>query len=325
MLYYHAGSVDKKDYMILPGDNLHEKAPAVLKMLNDDLKCIRAISYEWQQALVSKRDNSQETLNKYQPGDYVLYFYSVVNERANKLDTQFLGPYIVLSHVHNEVSVRNLITDAVSTFHCTRVKLFVGTSAEAQEAALRDADQYYIDSFLAYKGNPEVRTTVIFYIKFADGCVHWMPWSKDLYDTEQYESYCNSKPELAPLTVMLKESLILKKLTNNTPIAAVEPGMHVYMDLRAIGAGLYEFLNLPDFDFALYVVVLEYMSWQDARHTRINCVIPSLDIRWSGRSAVSHSFVKWWGSTKEVSEKMIVINNAFIRQYNIIDIIKNND
>jgi hypothetical protein len=35
--------------------------------------------------------------------------------------------------------------------------------------------------------------------------------------------------------------------------------------------------------------------------------------------------VKWWGSTKEVSEKMIVINDAFIRQYNIIDIIKNND
>jgi hypothetical protein len=37
MLYYYAGSVDSKDYMILPGDNLHGKAPAVLKLLNDDL------------------------------------------------------------------------------------------------------------------------------------------------------------------------------------------------------------------------------------------------------------------------------------------------
>jgi hypothetical protein len=311
--------------MILPGDNLHEKAPAVLKLLNDDLKCIRAISYEWQQALVSKRDNSEETLNKYQPGDFVLFFYSMLNHRENKLDTLFMGPYRVLSHVRNEVSVRNLITDAVSTFHSTRVKLFVGTSAEAQEAALRDADQYYIDSFLAYKGNPEVRNTIIFNIKFADGCVHWMPWSKDLYDTEQYELYCSSKPELAPLTVMSKESLILKKITNNTPIASVEPGTHVYMDLRAIGAGLYEFLNLPDCDFALYVVILEYTSWQNAGRTRINCIIPSLDIRWGGRSAVSHSFVKWWGSTKEVSEKMIVINNAFIRQYNIIDKMKDNN
>jgi hypothetical protein len=293
--------------------------------LNDDLKCIRAISYEWQQALVSKRDNSTETLNKYQPGDFVLFLYSVKNQREHKLDTEYLGPYKVLSHVHNEVSVRNLITDAVSTFHCTRVKLFVGTQAEAQEAALRDADQYYIESFLAYKGNPEVRTTIIFYIRFADGCEHWMPWSKELYDTEKYELYCNSKPELAPLTVMLRESLILKKLTNNTPIVSVEPGTHVYMDLRAIGAGLYEFLNLPNFDFALYIVILEYTSWHNAGHTRIDCIIPSLDIRWSGRSAVSHSFVKWWGSTKEVSPNMNIINNAFIREHNIIEKIKNNN
>jgi hypothetical protein len=57
----------------------------------------------------------------------------------------------------------------------------LGTSAEAQEAALRDADQYYIDSFLAYKGNPEVRNTIIF-IKFVDGCT--LDWSKDLYDTD---------------------------------------------------------------------------------------------------------------------------------------------
>ncbi len=233
--------------------------------------------------------------------------------------------YLVLTHVRNKVSVRDLITDAVSTFHCTRVKLFVGTSAEAKEAALRDADQYYLESFLAYKGNPEVRSTIIFYIKFADGCLHWMPWSKDLYDTEQYELYCLSKPELSPLTVMLKESLILKKLTNNTPIVAVEPGTYVYMDLRALGAGLYEFLNLPDFDFALYVVILEYTSWQNAGHTRVNCIIPSLDIRWNGRSAVSHSFVKWWGSSVEVSNNMILINNEFIREYDLINKIKENN
>ncbi len=97
------------------------------------------------------------------------------------------------------------------------------------------------------------------------------------------------------------------------------------MDLRAIGAGLYEFLNLPNFDFALYVVILEYTSWQNAGRTRINCIIPSLDIRWSGRSAVNHSFVNWWGSSREVSPNMILINNNFIRQYNIIEILKNNN
>jgi hypothetical protein len=152
-----------------------------------------------------------------------------------------------------------------------------------------------------------------------------MPWSKDLYDTEQYKLYCKSKPEFAPLTVLLRESLVLKKVTNDTPTSSVEPGIHVYMDLRAIGAGLNEFLNLPNFDFASYIAILEYSSWQNARRTRINCIIPSLDIRWSGRSAVNHSFVNWWGSSREVSPSKTVINNDFIRQYNFIDILKNNN
>ena len=64
-----------------------------------------------------------------------------------------------------------------------------GTYEEAQEAALREADQYYIEAFLAYRGNPEVRSTIVFYIRFTDKCEHWMPWSKDLHDTEQYELY----------------------------------------------------------------------------------------------------------------------------------------
>ena len=105
----------------------------------------------------------------------------------------------------------------------------------------------------------------------------------------------------------------------------MEPGTYVYMDLRALGAGLYEFLNLPDFDFALYVVILEYTSWQNAGRTRVNCIIPSLDIRWNGRSAVSHSFVKWWGSSVEVSNNMILINNEFIREDDLINKIKENN
>jgi hypothetical protein len=59
--------------------------------------------------------------------------------------------------------------------------------------------------------------------------------------------------------------------------------------------------------------------------TKFNCIIPALDIRWTGRSAVGHTFVKWWGSLKEVTNNMIVINNTFIHDYNIINIIKENN
>ena len=132
-------------------------------------------------------------------------------------------------------------------------------------------------------------------------------------------------PELSPLVVMLKESLILNKLLNNTPITVISPDMSVYMDLRALGAGLYELLNLPDCDFKTYVVVLDYMSWQNSNHTRVNCEIPALQLRWTGKSAVSHTFVKWWGSITEVSNNMTVISNAFIHDFNIIEILQDNN
>ena len=259
------------------------------------------------------------------PGDFVLFEYSVDNSRLARLDAYFLGPYIVTSHIHNEVNVRNLITDAVSTFHCNRVKPFIGSFEKAKEAALRDADQYYIDKFIAYRGDPQVRSTMLFYVRFADQCMHWKLWSKDLFDTQQYENYCNSLPELKPLITMHKESLILKKIINQTPITSVSPGDIVYMDLRAIGAGLYNFLNLPDCDFCTYVTPLEYVSWQNSGKTKINCFIPALNLRWTGRSAVSHSFVQWWGSIKEVSSHMTILNNSIIDKYNIKSVILENN
>jgi hypothetical protein len=130
------GTLDSVDYKILPEDNIQEKSPVILKKLNENLKIIRDISDDWQLALVKRRDNCKDTLNKYQPGDFVLFLYDEQNNRDNKLDVLYLGPYIVISHIRNEVNVRNLITDAVSTYHSSRVKPFIGTYEEAKEAAL---------------------------------------------------------------------------------------------------------------------------------------------------------------------------------------------
>ena len=74
--------------------------------------------------------------------------------QLNKLDAKFLGPYLVLTHEHNNVTVRNLITDAISVFHSGRLKLFFGSQEQAYEAALRDSEQYEIEEFLAYRGDP---------------------------------------------------------------------------------------------------------------------------------------------------------------------------
>ena len=106
---------------------------------------------------------------------------------------------------------------------------------------------------------------------------------------------------------------------NRSPITVVDIGQTTYLDIRAIGAGWYQGLYLPNSDFSIYVIPLEYRSWQDSAHTRLNCVIPSLKIQWTGRNAVNHSFVKMWGSQVSLSDKMTLITLEFIKQYKLIE------
>ena len=106
-----------------------------------------------------------------------------------------------------------------------------------------------------------------FYIKFSDGCHHWKVWNTDLFDTIQYEVYCKSLPQLSPLVTNKKESDILIKAINSTPITAVGPNTPIFLDLRAIGAGRYEALNLPDSDFTTYVLEGKYTAWNNSNHT----------------------------------------------------------
>ena len=311
-------------YMHLP-DNaiLSNNAPKMLTELNDTLRIIREISKSYQQSLVLKRDNSNtvpSTLNKFQRGDFVLFLYSVDGYQLNKLDAKFLGPYEVISHIKNDVQVRNLITDAISVFHVNRLKPFIGTWEQATEAALRDSDQYYIDKFIAYRGDPLARQSIEFYIKFADGCYHWKPWSPDLFDTVQYEEFCSEIPQLSHTIVQcLKESLVLMRQTNSHPITLVAPGDTIFLDLRAIGAGWYESLELPNCDFSLYVVPLTFTSYANTQKTKINCMIPSLKIEWRGRFAVNNFFVKCWCTYKIITPNMTLISTQFITDHNLIE------
>jgi hypothetical protein len=85
--------------------------------------------------------------------------------------------------------------------------------------------------------------------------------------------------------------------------------------LRAIGAGLYEFPNLLDDHFAKSVVILDIQE-------TIAQFPPWISDGAGEVRTVSHTYVKWWGSSKEVNLEMTVIKNSFIRKRNIIDIIK---
>ena len=316
------GSSDFADTELPTHDIISSTAPKILLDLNNDLKTIRELSRKFQLELVAKRDNSNEspsTSNKYQAGDFVLFLASKTGQADNKADAKFLGPFRVISHLKNNVKVRNIITDAIDDVHCDRLKYFFGSADQAREAALRDNDQYDIDHFVTYKGDPLVRTSVIFYIKFRDGAHHWKQWSKDLYDTIQYETFCKSLTQLAPLILLQREALILMREINKTPIVEVQENLTVFLDLRAIGAGWFSGLSLPNPDFSTYVIPLIYKKFQKKDHTTINCIIPALKIQWFGRNAVNHYFINMWGTSRILHPHMTLITSDMITKYRIIE------
>jgi hypothetical protein len=237
------GSADFSRMHLPDNDIISNDAPEILILFNTHLKKTREISRSFQLSLVKERDNSNSnpsTSNKYQPGDFVLFLYSVKGDQDNKLDSKHLGPFKVVSHIRNDVTVRNIITDAIKVFHANRLKYFFGSADQAKDAAIRDMDQYLVDSITAYRGDPLVRTSMSFLVKFKDDTLQWVSWSKDLFDTVQYENYCRGLPQLFPLVVLQKEALELMKILNRTPITVVETGQTAYLDIRAIGAGWYQ-------------------------------------------------------------------------------------
>jgi hypothetical protein len=309
----------------LPTDTIiSETSPQILKELNDNIKTIRELSRTYQQQLVDDRDNTNLALNKYQPSDLVLFIFSTEGHALTKLSAPFLGPYEVISHKQNDVTVRNLITEAISVFHSNRLKMFIGTREDAYEAALRDTEQYEIAEFIAYRGEPMIRTSMEFYIRFSDGCYHWKYWSPDLFSTVQYESFCNGIPALFPLIYSTKVAAVLIREINMKPITSVSPGTTVFMDLRGIGCGWYESLNLPNSSFTVYVVPLIYSQWQNANHTKIQCSIPSLDIHWHGRASVNTYFVRAFGDRTELQENMSLCSLDFILEHDLTNKYINN-
>jgi hypothetical protein len=108
----------------LPTDTIiSDTSPQILRELNDYIKTIRELSRTYQQQLVADRDNTNLSLIKYQPSDLVLFIFSTEGDGLTKLSAPFLGPYEVISHKQNDITVRNLITEVISVFHSNRSKI----------------------------------------------------------------------------------------------------------------------------------------------------------------------------------------------------------
>jgi hypothetical protein len=237
---YVFGSVDSK-YFLLPDDtNTKMKSGVYITQLNDNLRIIREEAQRIQLREQEKRLVHGAGSNAYQIGDLVLRRVEKMVDKDAKLTPNYLGPYEVVKVYKADITCRHLVTQALSVFHMDKLKICFSTRADAYEAAKVDFDQYEVDRIISHRGDPERRSTMEFEVIFQDGSIVWLPSSRDLSDTVQFEMYIRAHRPLTPLLYTLKVwTKMLKE--DFQQVVGVSPGdsVHAYgmdklLDLHAM-------------------------------------------------------------------------------------------
>ena len=288
----------------------HATASKFLKILDEDLETAKQYALKLQDKLVEKRTGQNIVQNTFQPGDYVLFRLPDDKPVPSKLVGRYAGPYCVIYQRKNDVSCRHCALGHVKEFYVGDLKLFVGNAEDALKMAMLDADQFVVDRFLAYKGDPVSRLSMEFLVRFADGAEVWLPWSEDLFATVQYEEYVRLVPELSPLLYRVKDVKNIVTNLNKCPITDAQPGDTIFVDIRYYGADWYDSLALPDLHTKTYV----------AEHTygRINRNKLKIEVRCAvlQRSFLAnHSFVQQYGQRLQPREGDIVVTQALVEAH----------
>jgi hypothetical protein len=291
-LHAHFGNLDAV-YQQLPTtldpEHLHHE---FVQVLSDNISLVRSVAQQHQARIARERSAELPDTNRihFQPGDFVL---KRLEHRPSKLMFQLSGPYKVVSQEKNDVQVRSLVYDNILTFNLDHLKVFIGTESEARAMAMLDKNQYLIKEIQAYRGDPANRTSCTFLVWFEDNDLVWLPYSLDISNTTQFETFCSTRPELYTLLYSFGEAQKMIAAINRSPITEVKPGDCVFVDLRFYGAGWYSSLHLPDSDVLRYVVPFYYVRWfHKTSHTKIVAQCKIFNEEWP----VNHHFVRSYGS-----------------------------
>jgi hypothetical protein len=150
---------------------------------------------------------------------------------------------------------------------------------------------------------------MFFEAEFFDGSRVWLPFSRDLYQTEQYELFIDRTPELLLYKYTVDVARVITAEINAAPITAVDVGVRVFVSLRQYGSVWFEELAFEDFEYKLYVLPMEYTEWVGNQHRKIRIECELLEDIWT----VNHLWVKQFGSlTVFDPAKMILIDEQFI-------------
>jgi hypothetical protein len=210
------------------------------------------------------------------------------------------------------VQIRHLATHEIKEVHVERLKMYYGNRNAAYDASLTDADQFVVDEILAWRGTVKERSYMWFKVKYADGDVIWIPWSKDLETCQPYEKLVMQEK---PLFLLRFKTAIAEKeraLLNRKPIVDVRPGDRAYVDLRFWDAVWYDQLNLPESYVRIHVVPCIYVDWKDKEHKRINLRCDMFD----ETLLLQHYDVYCYGTIKQFDPtRMILVDEKFCAEF----------
>ena len=290
-----------------------ESAPKFLRLLDEDLRALRAKAEEHNKVVIDKRlaENNEHVQNFYQPGDFVVLKRPMTRPLPSKLSFRYAGPYEVMSHTKNDVSCRHLASGRVQEFDVSDLNIFAATKDEATELAIADIDHYEVKDILRARGDPLKRTTMEFFVQFIDGSELWIPLNKDLFDLPVYEDFVRARPYLMPLLYPAAEVSQYVTSLNRSPITEVSVGDIVLVDLRSWGHIWYQSLGLPNADSVDYVVECSYTRWvKKPAKLALFCPV------FGETHVVSRDFVLWYGRTRDFDpQRMILVDATLVHRF----------
>jgi hypothetical protein len=267
-----------------------DNAVAYMRQLQADMDTVRAVSTDYQRALIATRlaATPTETANEFQPGDFVLrrvQFHAgdqgIV--RRNKLQPKFEGPYEVIAVRNNTYTVNHLYRQVNEDVHVTDLKPYFGDKAAAVLAAQIDYDQYEILSIDAWRGCPLRRSSMWFLVRFSDGDLIWKPFDGELSNTAHFERYVGHHPELEPLLHRAQDFDKVKNayLSANPLTKPPYPrGRIIYFDVRSYetpdALGWYESVGLPNMHMITYRIEATFTGSFETAKTKGKSLTTSL-------------------------------------------------
>ena len=278
-----------------PGSNV----PVFIRTLDDNIRTIREVSSQAQARMAVDRRAHDKPHTTYEPGDLILWNprEQPCDHLPHKLDANWMGPYEVINHSKNDIECRHLVLKTEHKFHVSRVKPFFGSYEDAISCAKLDQNQYYIKYIKYYTGNPHIRKSMTFTIMWEDGEAS-IPWSTDLANTQQYEEYINSRPDLFPLRY--SAAMAKKRIAeiNKLSMSDIMPGDKLYMSLRLFDDTdrmWYDSLDLPEKD-KTYVVEVHVKEFVDRKHCKVKVYCPIFNDNYilSHYEVIAHCGATYW-------------------------------